>query len=296
MDLKAAQLRHFVNVASSGSYKEAARQGFRSQPAVSLALKTLETQIGAPLFENGRRVVLTGLGAAIFPLVEEYLQHHDRLARAIKRAARGEGGEILIASNPSVASHLLPTIIREYARRYPGVAVFATDDNSEKVYELVANGLVDLGLASLLPSKANTAFTPIFNDHFGVLCRSDHPFSKSGKSIDWALLRGTPIIGNVTHRLLEHHPVHKYLMEPHIFMSSLTSLLANVEGGIGVTVLPELASPTNHPRLVFKKLKNPVLTRTLGILVRSGRTLPPQAQALHDLIVQRFARRPSKVQ
>ena len=94
MDLKAAQLRHFVNVASSGSYKEAARQGFRSQPAVSLALKTLETQIGAPLFENGRRVVLTGLGAAIFPLVEEYLQHHDRLARAIKRAARGEGGEI----------------------------------------------------------------------------------------------------------------------------------------------------------------------------------------------------------
>jgi DNA-binding transcriptional LysR family regulator len=290
MDVKAAQLRHFLNVARSRSFKEAARQSFRSQPAISLAIKTLENQIGAPLFESGKRVTLTGLGVAIVPLVEEFLQHHDRLSRAIERAATGQVGDISIAANPSVASRWLPIIIREYSKRHPDVSVYATDDNSEKVYDLVASGRVDLGLASFRRTSTDLKFTPIMSDHFGVLCLRDHPFSKRKKPMEWSLLRDVPIIGNITHRLLDQHAVYSYLSKPHIFMSTLTSLLANVEGGVGVTVLPQLASPDDHPRLVFRKLRSPEITRTIGILVRRGRTLQPHAQAMHDLIVSQFQR------
>lgn len=290
MDVKAAQLRHFLNVAKSRSFKEAARQSFRSQPAISLAIKTLENQIGALLFESGKRVTLTGLGTAIIPLVEEFLQHHDRLSRAIERAATGQVGDISIAANPSVASRWLPIIIREYSKRYPDVSVYATDDNSEKVYDLVASGRVDLGLASFRRTSTDLKFTPIMSDHFGVLCLRDHAFSRRKKPMEWSLLRDVPIIGNITHRLLEQHAVYSYLAKPHIFMSTLTSLLANVEGGVGVTVLPQLASPDNHPRLVFRKLRSPEITRTIGILVRRGRTLPPHAQAMHNLIVSQLQR------
>ena len=290
MDVKAAQLRHFLNVAKSRSFKEAARQSFRSQPAISLAIKTLENQIGAPLFESGKRVTLTGLGTAIIPLVEEFLQHHDRLSRAIERAATGQVGDISIAANPSVASRWLPIIIREYSKRYPDVSVYATDDNSEKVYDLVASGRVDLGLASFRRTSTDLKFTPIMSDHFGVLCLRDHPFGRRKKPMEWSLLRDVPIIGNITHRLLEQHAVYSYLAKPRIFMSTLTSLLANVEGGVGVTVLPQLASPDDHPRLAFRKLRSPEIARTIGILVRRGRTLPPHAQAMHDLIVSQFQR------
>ena len=108
--------------------------------------------------------------------------------------------------------------------------------------------------------------------------------------MEWSLLRDVPIIGNITHRLLEQHAVYSYLAKPRIFMSTLTSLLANVEGGVGVTILPQLASPDDHPRLAFRKLRSPEIARTIGILVRRGRTLPPHAQAMHDLIVSQFQR------
>ena len=290
MEFKATQLRHFLNVANSRSFKEAARRSFRSQPAISLAIKTLENQIGAPLFESGKRVTLTGLGTAILPLVEEFLQHHDRLTRAIERTATGHVGDIAIAANPSVASRWMPFIIREYAKLHPDVGVFATDDNSENVYELVMRGQVDLGLASFRRAIPDLHFTPITTDHFGVVFRKDHPFARRKGPLQWSLLRDVPIIGNMTHRLLDQHPIYGYIAKPHIFMSTLTSLLANVEGGVGVTVLPELAAPDEHPRLMFAKLVSPKIARTIGIFVRRGRTLPPHAQAMHDLIVAQFKR------
>jgi len=288
MDLKATQLRHFINVASSGSFVEAARRSFRSQPAISLAIKTLEDQIGARLFEGGKRVALTSFGTAILPMVEEFLQHHDRLTRAITQTASGRSGDISIAVNPSVASRWMPTIIREYAKRYPDVDVYATDDNSEKVFELVANGRVDIGIANFRTSSADIDFTPILSDTFGIVCRRDHLLARRTGALEWSVLRGVPIIGNITHRLLEQHPVYVHLAKPRIFMSTLTSLLANVEGGVGVTVLPEFATPDVHSQLIFRKLRGPRVNRTIGVLVRRGRTLPPQAQAMRDLIVEQF--------
>jgi len=288
MELKATQLRHFVNVASSKSFKEAARRSFRSQPAISLAVKTLESQLGAQLFENGKRVVLTGLGTAVLPIFQEFLEHHDRLARSIEQASKGQSGDISIAANPSVASRWLPLIIREYTEKYPGVGLFATDDNSEKVLELVASGRVDLGLASDVPATSEIDFTPIITDTFGVVCRRDHRLNKRAGALEWSQLRGVSIIGNMTHGLLASHQVHTYLQKPRMFMSTLTSLLANVEGGVGVTVLPKLAAPDEHPILTFKSLRSPQLHRTIGILVRRGRTLPPHAQAMRELILRRF--------
>lgn len=288
MELKATQLRHFINVANSRSFKEAARRSARSQPAISLAVKTLESQIGAQLFENGKRVTLTGLGASIVPMIEEFLEHHDRLARSIAQSAKGQAGDISIAANPSVASRWLPDIIREYAEKYPDVGVFATDDNSEKVWDLVVSGRADLGIASLVHPSAEIDFTPILSDNFGIVCRRDHKFNKKAGMLEWSQLRGVSMIGNMTHGLLEGHPVHVYLSKPHIFMSTLTSLLANVEGGVGVTVLPQMAAPHAHPKLVFKSLRSPQLRRTIGILVRRGKTLPPQAKTMYELILQRI--------
>ena len=288
MELKATQLRHFVNVASSKSFKEAARRSFRSQPAISLAVKTLESQLGAQLFEDSKRVVLTGLGAAVLPIFEEFLEHHDRLARSIEQTSKGQSGDISIAANPSVASRWLPLIIREYTDKYPGVGVFATDDNSEKVLELVASRRVDLGIASIAHDTPEIAFTPIVTDTFGVVCRRDHKLNKRAGPLHWSVLRDVSIIGNMTHALLKSHPVYAYFSKPRMFMSTLTSLLANVEGGLGVTVLPKLAAPDAHPVLAFRRLRSPQLHRTIGILVRRGRSLPPQAQAMCDLILGRF--------
>lgn len=290
MELKATQLRYFLNVAASRSFKEAARRSFRSQPAISLAVKTLEDQLGARLFENSKRVVLTSLGARILPIVEEFLEHHDRLARALDQVAKGGMGDLSIAANPSVASRWLPDIIRDYTAQFPGVSVFATDDNSEKVLELVANGRVDIGIASVTESNADVDLTPILSDNFGLVCRRDHPLNLRSGPLEWAHLRGFPFIGNMTLHLLEGTPAFAHLSQPKMFMSTLTSLLANVEAGIGVTVLPQMAAPNNNTQLAFRTLQAPQLQRTIGMLVRRGRILSPQAVAMSKIIVRAASR------
>lgn len=290
MELKATQLRHFANVATSKSFKEAARRSFRSQPAISLAVKTLESQIGGPLFENSKRVVLTSLGARILPIIEEFLEQHDRLSRALDQVATGAVGDLWIATNPSVASRWLPTIIREYTDKFPAVSVYATDDNSEKVLDLVTSGRVEIGIASVDRVSAEIDLTPILSDGFGLVCRHDHPLNRRSRPLKWTHLDGHPIIGNMTLRLLTGTPAYPYVSHPRMFMSTLTSLLANVEAGVGVTVLPQMAAPDNHPRLTFRRLHAPQLERTIGLAVRRGRILSPQAMAMRDVILCRFKR------
>jgi DNA-binding transcriptional LysR family regulator len=288
MELKSSQLRHFVNVASTKSFQEAARLGFRSQPAVSLAIKTLEDQFGGRLFESKKRGALTGLGIKVLPLISEFLVHHDRLVTALSKVAQGQVGDVCIAANPSVASRWLADIISQYTKRFPDVTVYASDDNSEKVRELVATGRADLGIASMAQDMSEIKFTPLQADDFGVVCRRDHPLNNAGGSLKWSALRGHSIIGNMTHRLLEAEPVYGYVDRPNIFMSTLTSLLANVEGGVGVTVLPKLAVPASHSNVIFLPLHKPRVRRTIGILERRGRTLPPESEAMRELIVDYF--------
>lgn len=294
MELKATQLRHFVNVADSKSFKEAARRSFRSQPAVSLAVKTLESHIGAPLFENSKRVVLTSFGARILPIAQEFLEHHDRLSRALDQVATGAVGDLWIAANPSVASRWLPEVIREYTKLFPGVSVYATDDNSEKVLDLVISGRVEIGIASVGRETAEVEVTPILSDGFGLVCRNDHELNRRTGPLKWSHLDGHAIIGNMTLRLLTGTPAYPYVSQPRMFMSTLTSLLANVEAGVGVTVLPQMAAPDNHPRLAFRRLHGPRLKRTIGMVVRRGRTLSPQATAMREVILRRFERHAKK--
>ena len=289
MDLKTAQLRHFVNVATAGSFKEGARRSFRSQPAVSLSIRSLEQQIGAALFESGKRDTLTGLGATVLPLIREFLAYQDRFQDALMKAARGEAGEISIAVNSSVATRWLPRIVREYAKNHPAVVVFVADDNSESIRDLVASGRIDIGVASMGQARADVDFTPILSDSFGLVCHKDHPLASRGGKLEWTMLGMEPMIGNMTNRLLEGSPAYGYVSKPRIFMSTLTSLLANVEGKLGVTVLPRMALPESNRNLAFIELRAPRLKRTLGICLRRGRTLPPHAAAMCDLILRLFA-------
>lgn len=290
MELKPSQLRYFVNVAATRSYKDAARTSFRSQPAISLAIKTLEDQLGARLFESGKRVALTRLGERILPIAQEFLAHHDRLARTLDQVAKGEMGELSIAANPAVASHWLPNIIRAYTEKFPGVLVYATDHNSETVLDLVATGRVDIGIASITGFGDDVQTTPILADSFGVVSRADHPLIRRAGPLRWSHLQGYPIIGNMTHHLLIGTSVASYVAEPKIFMSTLTSLLANVEAGIGITVLPQTAVPAHNPELAFRPLHAPKLQRTIGLVMRRGRVPSPQMVAMADIIAHAASR------
>ncbi|MDD2091171.1 LysR substrate-binding domain-containing protein [Pseudomonas guariconensis] len=280
-ELKIAQLRYFVLVAELKSFHAAARQAFRTQPAISLAVRELEQKLGQALVEKGGgRVELTPFGEHCLPLFRGLIEHHDRIAREATLLARHEIGQVSIATVPSVASRLLPGPLARFVAEHPNVQVSIQDGTAESVQQLLTKGQVDFGISSLWMEDEQIEFTPIAHDQVGVVCRADHSLVQVGQALHWSQLQGLPMIGNGTSRLLEGTDAACLLEHSRLFVSNMISLIAMLEEGVGISTLPYLAFPLENEKLAFLPLAAPKVERQIGMLTRKGRSLSPAAGAL----------------
>ncbi|MCO7564956.1 LysR substrate-binding domain-containing protein [Pseudomonas sp. S 311-6] len=280
-ELKIAQLRYFLWVAELKSFHAAARQAYRTQPAVSLAVRELEQKLGQALVEKGGgRVELTPFGEHCLPLFRGLVEHHDRIAREATLLARHEIGQVSIATVPSVASRLLPGPLGRFVAEHPNVQVSIQDGSADSVQQLLAQGQVDFVISSMWMADEQVEFVPILNDQVGVVCRSDHPLVQGGGTLHWSQLQGVPIIRNGTSRLLEGTEAECLLAHSRLFVSNMISLIAMLEEGVGISTLPYLAFPLENEKLAFLPLAEPKVERQIGMLTRKGRSLSPAAEAL----------------
>lgn len=284
IDLRLAQLRHFLLIVETKNFRAAAKLAFRSQPALSQSIRQLEFRLGQPLFEKTSRTTLTPFGESCLPLIQEMALHMERASASMLHMAQLSGGQLAFSILPSVASEWLPAVLNAFVIRHPGIEIKVLADGARKVQAMVSGSEVDFGISSLYEANPNIAFTPIIEDRFGLLCRNDHPLAKAGKSLGWQALRGQSILGNVMLTMLAGTPAWEYVANPRIHVGNLPTLIRLVEEGMGVTPVPALACPSDNRRLAFIPLVGPMRTRTIGIMTMVGRSLLPAAQAMVDMI------------
>jgi DNA-binding transcriptional LysR family regulator len=283
-ELKITQLRYFVLVAQLKSFHGAAKQAYRTQPALSLAVRELEQKLGQALFEKGGKTELTPFGQHCLPLFQDLLAHHDRIAREVSLLARHEIGQVSIATVPSVASRLLPHLLARFVGEHPKVQISIQDGNADSVQQLLAQGQVDFCISSVWMPDETIDFLPILSDQVGVVCRRDHPLVAVGGALHWSSLQAYPLVRNGTSRLLEGTDAAELLESSLLFVSNMISLIAMLEEGIGITTLPSLAFPQGNEQLVFLPLSEPKVERQIGILCRKGRSLSPAAAELMNFL------------
>jgi DNA-binding transcriptional LysR family regulator len=284
LDLRLSQLRHFLLIVETRSFRAASRRAFRSQPALSQSIRQLESRLGQPLFEKRSRTTLTPFGASCLPLIREMVAHIERSTASMLHVAQRSGGRVAIAILPSVATQWLPSLLKTFVHAHPGVEVKVLAEDSRNVHRLVAQGEVDFGVSSLHEPDPNLQFMPLIEDRFGLLCRSDHPLAASPRALPWDALRGQPILGNVMHPQLADTRAWDFVAQPEIYVTNLPTLLALVENGLGVTAIPALACPRNLGSLAFIPLARPTRARTIGIMALAGRSLLPAADAMIALL------------
>ncbi len=289
-DLKLQQLRYFALVAEIKSYHGAAEQAGRTQPALSLAIRELEQRLGEPLFERGNKTVLTSFGRDCYPLVRALLDHYDRVVERMALAADRRVGHITVACLPSVACQLLPPVLTAFARRFPDVRVSVEDDIAYNVQQQVLQRRVDLGIADLWSLDPHLRFDPLLKDEMGVVCRRDHPLAehRDETGLEWSALRGHTLIRNDTARLLESTHAREVMAAAQFSVSNMSSLLAMLREGLGVTTLPRLVLPADDPDLVFVPLAEPHVAREIGIISPKSHSLSPVAKAMRETLLDRF--------
>lgn len=284
MDIKLQQLKHFLLVVEKGGFRAASASAHRSQAALSTSVKELEKVLGQPLFETGHKAKLTPFGEFCLPKVTRFFNLYIELDSDLKAAAAGELGKVHIASVPSVAAKLIPTILASFTAKYPKVEVSLIDDNAAGVEARLLAGEVDLALSNCLyVNDSRIDFIPILTDPVGVVCLKDHPLAQFTNGVKWQQVSAYPFIKNGTCKLLDHTPA-RVLTEGALYsIANITSLFSVLDLGLGVTTLPKLAFPDGDTNLVWLPLLEPEVVRQIGVFRLQDRAISLQADAFFRL-------------
>jgi DNA-binding transcriptional LysR family regulator len=282
---KIQQVRQFVIAAAGGSFKSAAAATFRSQAAVSIAIRELEKVVGAPLLEPGHRGMFTPLAKALLPMFQELLTVHDRVYSQSRQLAQGEHGSLSVVAPPFLTEKWLPNLIPGFVERHPGIRIRAIEESSSRICSLVTEGMATIGIAGLLTDDAKLNITPIAFESYGVLCSLKHPFARK-RATTWASLRGEKLIGSDASEMLAAAGLMIGLPAPELVITSRAPLLSCVRQNLGITILPTLTQPHPLDGFAFVPLTRPKRTRLVAIVTRKGESSLPAGAQLEKLLAK----------
>jgi len=284
MNIKLDILRSFITVAECGNLQDASKILSRTPSAISMSLKQLSEQLGAELFETDRKSSLTPIGRFVLEEGRRALTDFDESMRTIQRYAQGEMGVVRIATVPSVATRLLPSVVRKFREAAPNVRLELRDTDSEMVATAVRNGSVDCGIASLSSASNDLLCERLLEEPFGLVCRLDHPLAKIKKPLSWRALEGVSFISNGLCAQIRDSDFIQLNSNTHVQVHNIATLLSFIEQDMGVTLLPRLAVPEKG-NFCFLPLSDKTAVRQLYFLQQKHHRISPAAIAFKKAII-----------
>ncbi|MBK1839740.1 LysR family transcriptional regulator [Azospirillum sp. YIM B02556] len=291
MNFELVDLKAFVAVAELGSFNRAAELLNLSQPALSRRIQKLEDTLGVALFERStRHVALTMVGRDFMPKVRRFLDEFETSLLGISDLGARSSGQITIASVPTAVFYFLPNAISRFSAAFPRIRIRILDLGANEGLEAVARGEADFGINFIGTSHPDIEFAPLAEDPFVIACRHDHPLA-SQRVVAWEELAAHRVItvgrtsGNralIDNALAQHGLKLDWSYE----ITHLASSLGLVEAGLGVAVLPKLATPASgHPIIRTIPLGHPKISRTIGVVRRHGAILSPMAARFLEVLL-----------
>ncbi|MFL6694220.1 MAG: LysR substrate-binding domain-containing protein [Ramlibacter sp.] len=284
-----ADLRAFVTVGELQSFAGAAKALHLSQPALSRRISHLEEQLGVRLFDRTTRSVqLTLLGRRFLGQVQGLVDDLDRSVLSLRDAALLEAGDVTIGCVFSAVHHFLPPVIRSFREQHPRVLVRIIEEGADEVLASVKDGEADFAIDYIGMQDPDVEFTPLLKEPYVLACRHDHPLARR-RSVRWAELADHPL-ARVSHASRNRLFIDQALTDlpplprPICEVRHVSTLIGLVENGLGVAVVPQLTLPRDSQLVVGVRLEQPAITRTLGIIRRTGRSLSPAAAAFSRLL------------
>ena len=240
------QMRGFLETAREKSFTKAAGKLFLTQPAVSLQVKALETELETRLFERrGKQVLLTDAGRLLYERSEEVLDLVARIHQDIASLGELKTGQLRVGTSDTNCAYILPPVVKEFREAYPGVELRLTDRMSAEVVRLVLEGGVDFGLATLPVAESWVKTDFLFVRDDVVICPVDHPLTHL-KDVSLQQVTDYPMLmleqGSTSRALLDR-VLHEAGLTAQVAMElgSIEVMKRFVEIGLGVALVPEVA-------------------------------------------------------
>lgn len=284
-----ASLKAFIAVAENNSFSTASEQLFLTQPAISKRIATLESELGASLFDRiGRQIALTQAGHALLPRAKQILQEIEDSKRVIRNLSGEICGELSIGTSHHIGLHRLPPVLRAFTKTYPDVELDIHFMDSEQACHAVEHGDLELGIVTL-PLQASPVLQTkiIWPDPLCVIVGKHHPLARLSQLTLKQLSEHKAILparGTFTREIIEQ-AFDKHHVNINIKLSTnyLETIKMLVSVGLGWSVLPESMLSKDIRSIPTQGFK---LKRELGMVWHRSRTLSNAAHALYTQLME----------
>ncbi|MEO1069970.1 MAG: LysR family transcriptional regulator [Cyanobacteria bacterium J06638_6] len=284
--VKLSQLRALVAIADCGNFSEAALTLEVTQSTISHAIATLEDELGITLLQRGRHGArLTPVGDRITAHAREVLGLLDTIASEANQARGVQGGSLRIGSMRSVATHVLPGAIARLHRRYPGIAISVIEmDEIHQLKQALVKGEADLCVAETVDGDEFESFL-IFDDDYVALLPPGYQPAQG--SLTLADLSQMPIIGS-SHsscglRIRTVLGAQECPLEIAYCIRHDSSMVAMVQQGLGIAILPRLAAEPVPTDVQICPLPFPI-SRPIGATILKDALHTPALYAFLDAL------------
>lgn len=240
------QLRYFVALEEAGHFGRAAEACNVSQSAFSVAIRDLETLLGISLVDRSNRsVTITPTGRDVAAQARLCLRDLGQIADLAARRQGPMTGPLTLGVIPTIAPFVLPKYLAKLRRLYPALRLFIREAQTDELVKALDSGELDLVLLALPYPLPRLTTMPLFKDHFLLACREGTELVDPETFAVNRVTAGSILLLQDGHCLRDQAMaacrVQQLEAVNSFAASSLLTLLAMVDGDLGVTFLPEMA-------------------------------------------------------
>jgi DNA-binding transcriptional LysR family regulator len=288
MDL--SQLQVFLAVAQERSFSRAAEKLYRTQPAVSIAVRKLEDSLGQPLVVRGaRQVKLTDAGELLKDYADRLLNLRDEMVKGLEGLKGLDIGRLSLGANESAIHALLPFLAR-FHQAYPGVRIAVQRVFSRDIPREILNYRLDLGAVSYVPQDPKLQAVEILRDELTLVVPPNHRLAKK-KEVDLSELASETFVAHIVDSpfrsgVMQMFARHNVPLHMDFELPTIESIKRFVEMGMGVAIVPRMCVEwdVERGRLAEVRIKQMKLPRHLYIVSRRGARLSHAALGLMRLL------------
>ena len=267
------QLKYFAALVKFKNFGLAADAVAISQPAISMQIKELEREVGAPLIERGgRHLILTELGLEFHQRTIEILQKFEDITMLSEAVNRRAIGLLRVGIIPTIAPYLLPDLIFQTKKNFPKLALIFRESQTDNLLLEMREGDLDCAILALPVAKPGFYEHHLFDENFLLVRNKRQKNMKIPDPLD--LINHNLLLLEEGHCFREQAisfcGVTEQFNRQRYDANSLKTLVHLVSAGQGITLIPEMASKfeTGTSNVIVEQFPDPQPKRKIGVIWR----------------------------
>jgi DNA-binding transcriptional LysR family regulator len=231
----------------------------------------------------------------LLAVVQRNLEQFDTAVSRLGESATEASHSLSLGATPLVAANILPQAMREFRGHRPDLRIQLFEGDSPTIMERVQAGKLDVGLGAFFKTASGVRRIPFFRFALIVIRAGNDPGFRPA-STAWSALKGDTLISlpatNPTQELINSRLAQAGVaFQHHIVLNYLDTVIAFVEAGEGISVIPSFAIPAcRNRRVVISQLTNPVVNLDFYQITNRGRKLPVRTEDFTSFLKSYIAR------